>query len=246
MEIFIEESRLGRVIYELSADHLAISGKRLLTKFAMKVPLSDVSLNVVRQSQRFYQPVILLCGIGILLFVVPLKLYLLDLIPKDFAIPLLIAVGLWSIAFLRAGIRSIFPLEGIGFKSTLGETLFVMIKEKEYAEEFEVFVEKVRQNIRRCKEPGRTSWPATPVVPTVAPKIQEHWWKLSLALGIIAVVQPWIKPLAEWLYAGQFFVSFVCCTGGLGFCVASFIKKERFRYLSILGGILSFIPPLCY
>ncbi len=246
MEAFIERSRFGTTFYELSADRLVISGKRFLIKSVLEVELSGVSSNIERRSQRFYRPAILLCGLGIVPLVIILALYSKKIIPEEAEEAFLSIIGPVAAAFLIAGVRCIPPVEAVGFKSTLGKTLFVMINDKSYAAEFDAFVEKVRQNVRRCKEPGRTSWPAEAVPPIAVPVVREHWWKLSLALGIIGVGQPWIRPLAEWLYDSQFFISMACSSGGLGFCIASFLKKERFRYLSLLGVILAFIPPLYY
>jgi hypothetical protein len=243
---FIERSRLGKTIYELSADRLKVSGKRFLQKYAMDVELRDVSSNIDRLSQRVYRPAIFLFGIGSLQAVVAVGLcFQKALIAEAVVLPVEF-LGLSSVCAFIAGSRWISRLEVAKFKSTLGAPLFFLIKEKSYADEFEAFIDKLQETIRRSKEPGRISQPTAADQPSAAQKSQEHLWKFSVALGIFAVGQPWFKPLAQLLYDCQIIVTGVCCMGGLVYCVFSFLKKERFRYLSLLGAILSFIPPLFY
>jgi hypothetical protein len=243
---FIERSRLGKTIYELSADRLKVSGKRFLQKYSMDVELHDVSSNIDRLSQRVYRPAIFLFGIGSLQAAIAVGLCFQKALPSEAVALPVEFLGLSSVCAFFAGARWISRLEVVKFKSTLGAPLFFLIKEKTYAGEFEAFIEKLQENIRRSKESGRIARPTMAGGPVAAQKAQEHLWKLSLALGIFAVGQPWIKSLAEFLYPCQIIVTGVCCMGGLGFCIFSFLSKERFRYLSLLGALLSFIPPLFY
>jgi hypothetical protein len=243
---FIERSRLGKTIYELSADRLKVSGKRFLQKYTLDIELRDVSSNIDRLSQRVYRPAIFFFSLGGLLAAIAVGLCFQKALPAAAAIFPIEFLGMISVCAFIVGSRWISRLEVAKFKSTLGAPLFFLIKEKSYAEEFETFIEKLQENIRRSKEPGRIARPTMAAGPIAAKKAQEHLWKLSVALGMFAVVQPWVKPLAQFLYNCQIMVTGVCCMGAIAFCVFSFLTKERFRYLSLLGTFLSFIPPLFY
>jgi hypothetical protein len=41
-------------------------------------------------------------------------------------------------------------------------------------------------------------------------------------------------------------VIFLLCCGSLALCVTSFMAKERWRWLSIAGAALAFVPALFY
>jgi hypothetical protein len=230
----------------LSADRLKVSGKRFLRKYTMDVELRDVSSNIDRLSQRVYGPALFLFGVGTLQAGIAVALCLQKAVPVEAVAHVAGILGLSAVGAFVACSRWISRLEVVKFKSALGATLFILIKEKRYADELEVFVEKLQESIRRSKEPGRISRPTMVDTPIAAQKAHEHLWKFSVALGIFAVEQPWIKPLAQLLYDWQIIVTGLCCLGGLLLCVFSFIMKERFRYLALLGAILSFIPPLFY
>jgi hypothetical protein len=208
--------------------------------------LRDVSSNIDRLSQRVYRPAIFLFGIGSLQVVIAFGFCFQKVIPSEAVALPVEFLGLSSVCAFIAGSRWISRLEVVKFKSTLGAPLFYLIKEKSYAGEFEAFIEKLQETIRRSKEPGRISRPSTADGPMAAQKGQDHLWRFSVVLGIFAVWQPWFKPLAQLLYDVQIIVTGICCMGALAFCVFSFLKKERFRYLSLLGALLSFIPPLFY
>lgn len=127
---FIERSRLGKTIYELSADHLKVSGKRFLQKYAMDVELRDVSSNIDRLSQRVYRPAIFLFGIGSLQAVVAVGLCLQKALIAEAVVLPVEFLGLSSVCAFIAGSRWISRLEVAKFKSTLGAPLFFLIKEK--------------------------------------------------------------------------------------------------------------------
>jgi hypothetical protein len=56
--VFIERSRLGKVIYEIKEDKVSVSGRRALRRFALEVPLRSFSGRTERLSRRFYRPML--------------------------------------------------------------------------------------------------------------------------------------------------------------------------------------------
>jgi hypothetical protein len=245
MAAFIERSRLGKVFYQLTGSRLSVSGTRGLRPFSLELDLTEISPNIQRIRGRFLPSVLLFYGIGFGLLIVTAELFRLKWAPFDAVFWPAEITLMFSVSFLSIGYRWSSRLQAVRFRNILGKTVFDMVKERGYADEFEAFVEELQENIRRSKVLDREFQPVASAPPEI-PAPRENWWKASLILGILSAGLPRSKVFVETTANFEFFIIFPCSVGGLALCVCSFLKKERWRFLSLFGAILAVLPALLY
>ena len=71
-------------------------------------------------------------------------------------------------------------------------------------------------------------------------------WKVSIGLGVLAVVFPLVPAVNYSSDPSLFPIIFLLCVGGAGFSIFSFLAKEPRRWWSVLGLVLSLIPAYFY
>ena len=120
------------------------------------------------------------------------------------------------------------------------------------------FIEALLERIERVDNPETEASTVTP--PAQRPSAvtlpqpeelrlfgsNEIRWKLSVAAGFASAGFPLVAPRIAANDLVILVVVLIGTLGGLLFAVLSFMAKGRMRYVSILGAILGFIPPLFY
>jgi hypothetical protein len=152
-EVFIERSRHGKVFYELKDDRVRVSGRRALESFSIELELHAMSHNVERLSRRFWRPILMGVGIGLICGAMSLLLVFQTRVPFAAVTHFAVSTGILAAVFLGTGLQWIPLVEIIRFKDAVGRTAFDVVTEKSYAVECDVFVEKLQDSIVKCKQP---------------------------------------------------------------------------------------------
>jgi len=243
---FIERSRLGKVFYLISDSRLSISGSRALRKFSLEVELTNIADRVERHSRRFIKPQIRLFGYSAV-FAILIILFLIQKSLPLIAVSYFVeTAGILLVIFFGAGLKWIPKLEVVRIKDILGRTLFDVVKEQAYKDDFEAFVRTLRDRVAKAKDPSKLMASQQESQPKPEQPQAEFAWIVSLVCGVIALIGPWIVrftfPHSEWVFP----VTFCCSVGGVGFCVYSFAGSEKWRFLSLLGALVSLVPAFKY
>lgn len=145
--IFIQHSRMGRVVFEQKGCRLLVVGNRGPVKIDLDVDLRDIAPHVERK--RWRSPVMILCPLGFasVVFLIAWALRMQRVIPYPLV---LIAGGLFASGFLWTAIKNIAPFEIVTFRSLSGVPVFDVIKEKKQAAAFEEFVSGLIEVVRKC------------------------------------------------------------------------------------------------
>lgn len=152
---FTERTPIGTTFYIVKAQQLQISGRRFLKSFEMTVDLREVSPRIERLIIRFTGGVVCFL-IGMLFAAVTVVLIVQQAIPPDKVLGYAYFTGGLALYFLRVGIPMSRRLEIVRLRNMLGGTLFDMIREKKYADEFDEFVENLRTAASKSKERNST------------------------------------------------------------------------------------------
>jgi hypothetical protein len=242
LTVFIERSRMGRSIYELSDRQLEIWGKRGWNKYSRKLELQNLSFGVLRHRRRDLRAAGLLFALCLILGGVTCVLLLQDKIPLGAVIFLAMGSGAFSVTFLVGAIRWLSPFEIIQFNNHLGAEAFHMVKEDSRGEELEAFVEQLRSAVRQARNAGGPDI-SLRVGEQKGCKAQlEYRWKLALMFGCLSMGMSILLDRFEIAGVWASFVICSCTIGGVGYAVYSYIRREKYWPLSILGGILSLLP----
>jgi hypothetical protein len=131
-------------------------------------------------------------------------------------------------------------VEAVIFKNTSGRVQFDIVKEKKQAKEFEEFVEKLRSAVR-----GEGRSPVTvPLVgasePDEGSKTHNYFCIAAITVGCLWLEISHLEVFAK-LGGSDSFVGFLASLLGVGLCVGSFVKAEKWRYFSLLGAALTFV-----
>jgi hypothetical protein len=233
--IFIQRSRFGKRIYELRDSKLTISRNFGLKSSERTFNMQHMSPNFVRVRKRtprlVYLPLAFAGLAGLLmrdLRFLPTLLYVL-VVESGIVI---VITSLWL------AVRGIPSVEIVAFKNANNHLQFDLVKEEAQATEFEEFIVLLSNSIAgNLSEASK----ASQVTASVDKKTRvQYWWIGSLGLGFCAILLVLInKTLND---PSMVFLTFPCSVGGSVLCFYSFAAKERLRYLSICGAILSLAP----
>jgi hypothetical protein len=251
---FIQESRLGRAIFQIRDGALYISLARLSGGF------NELHFDL-RSLDPKYKPVAVrlnfqLLVSGVVLFLCSFALwglYQQSLIPQE-------ALGYFRqwpvygiVLSLIMAIRASSRVECFLFSDHWGKPKFFIVRERRQTVECEAFIDALIAHIGIAQSslPGNEREAVLrklSLEEVAAPQteLDVPYWKLSLVLGILAASIPWIPNLAYYFVGLEFMLVFSLCVGGAVFCAFSYTTNESNRHWSLLGLILSLIPPFFY
>lgn len=149
--VFIERSRLGKVIYDFREDGLSFSGRRLLRTVRGDFALRDLALQEERFSYRKNGMMAVNLVVGVLLLGIAVGLILQPWLPEGGVHYFVMLAGTSGAAFFGVGIRFIPKIRVIRFWTVQGEVAFDLILENSYAAGLEEFVEKLKVAIARAE-----------------------------------------------------------------------------------------------
>jgi hypothetical protein len=251
---FIQESRLGRVIYQIRDGALYISVSKFGRGFEEhRVDLRRLSPDYKPLTFRLNFVLGLVGGFLVLCCLALWGLHRQTLIPEG-AVGWLMHWPIYGIAFsLIAAVRFSRRFECFQFFDNWDKPALVIIREPAQAQECEAFVLALVSHI----ELARSNLPAAEREAVLRQLERESaglpaagqdlaYWKLSLVFGGLAVGIPWVPGLAYYFDLLHFMLVFWLCVGGAACCVFSYQKKESGRHWSVLGLLLSLIPPFFY
>lgn len=244
--IFIERSRLGKVIYELRDDRLSITGRRAMRDFRLELELNGMSSRIERGGRRYFRPILKLFTYAAVFATIAVLFLVQQRAPLAAIYYFVEFAAVCAVAFFMAGLKWVPRLEVVRFKDAIGRTLFDVVKEQAYAVEFEQFVQLLRDRIQASKGSANVPSPL-PVDESREEKRDPNLrWIASLVFGLLAVALPWIGRSTGIFGDWNFPISFLCSVGGVGFSVYSFMRTERYRYFSVLGAVASIVPAFLF
>lgn len=250
---FIQNSRAGRAIFEISRDEVHVSSWMLGRRGELRVPVRELSPNYVPGSVRIYTALygslagVLVCSATLWL------LYRTDAVPEG-------PQGFlahWPLIGLAASlvnaIRFTPRVEFFTFCNQWGRPVFSIVREKKQAAECDAFIltlvaaielahsEMSEADRKDALRPLLDELQSSAVVSGDVPK-----WQLSLATGLAAVLLPLLPGvIASW---GDllFFVEFPLCVVAMAFGILALWNREPRRWWGLLGVALGLVPLFFY
>jgi hypothetical protein len=250
---FVQESRLGRTIYQIREGVLAISISRWTGFEEHQVDLRRLDPNYEPKSIRLYG-LLILPGVGLLISALAYwGLYHQPLVPREamvyfFRWPIIgIAVS------LILAIRGSRRFEFYQFKNHWGKPALSILREHQQKTECDFFMSVLVSHIELAQSdlsPDEKSRILERLLrdETPAPQtgVGADQWMLSISLGVVACGLPLIPGANQYLDLFMFMIVFGLCVGSASLCVLSYVAKETKRHWSIIGLVLSLIPPFFY
>jgi len=251
---FIQKSRLGQVIFQIREGALYLSASRQTGGFdEYCVDLRQISSDYKPRSHRVNFMLGLAGGFLVLSCLALWGLYRQTLIPRE-AIGYFTQWPIYGIGIsLFVAIQYSRRIEYFQFSNHWGKPVVTVIREREQAAECEAFVLTLVSHIELAQS-DLTAGDRELLLQKLArenlsPPVVSRglsYWKFSLVLGVLAAGIPWVPGLAYYLDVLHFMLIFWLCAGGAICCVFSYTTKESRRHWSLLGLILSLIPPYFY
>jgi hypothetical protein len=245
-EVFIQRSRLGRVIFWRRGDVLEITHEILGRKSKREIPIRSISSDYQIGSRRVWMLVI---G-PLVLATVCLAIYrtvsqVAIPVAHVFTVHLLMlgATALW------ASFKGLPRVEYFTFKDQWHRPLFSIVREPEQSENCNAFVADLLDHIDRleqglpeaavAKNPGVSPIRSTLALPAEAD--QQNRWQLALAAGAVSAIFPLVTTelVRSVLGAPVVVVASAC---GLAAGLRSLMKKEPRKNLALVGIVLSLVP----
>jgi hypothetical protein len=237
--VFIQRSRFGKRVYELRDSNLTISGVFAFKKFERRVNMQHISpefIRVRRYVVRFvYVPLIFACLAGLLIRG-------LRFLPGGPYFLVVVIGAILVVTWLWQAVRGISPVEIVAFRNANNHVQFDIVKEEAQAAEFEEFIAQLSKSITGTSDSAPSGLADRRLVslPEGQGASRGYWWIGSLSLGFAAGLL---------LIANRgnqdpsvVVLTFPCSFGGLFLCIYSFVAKERFRYLSVIGALMALAP----
>lgn len=250
---FIQNSRAGRAIFEISRDKIHVSSWLLGRRSELRVPIRELSSKYVSGSVRIYAVLygslagVLVCSAALWL------LYHTDAVPEG-------PQGFlahWPLIGLAASlinaIRFTPRVEFFTFCNQWGRPVFSIVREKKQAAECDAFIltlvaaielshsEMSEADRKDALRPLLDELQSSAVVSGDIPK-----WQLSLATGLAAVLLP-ILPgvIASW---GDllFLIEFPLCVVAMALGILAIWNREPNRWWGLLGVALGLVPLFFY
>lgn len=250
---FIQDSRLGRVIFQIRDGCLFISSQHFGRQIEDRVDLRSLTSNYEARAVRLYSWLVICLAGCLLCAVVMWGLWRQTTVPRD----ALLIFGTWAaMSFgvcLLGAIRATPRLFFYVFSNQWGNPALNLIRESRQAAECDAFVaelvahiELAQSGLDQAARVRLLSELDTIVDESLGQAPDADKWKLSIGLGVLAVGLPAFPGLVEYSAGLLFPLIFLFCVGGMGFSYYSFLRKEPQRWWSLLGGALSLIPPIFY
>jgi hypothetical protein len=247
---FIQNSRLGRSIFQLRGEQLEVSwfgGARAKKTF----PLLGISPDYYRGRRRFH-----------LLYIVPGVFGFFGLgavwiervqniVEHQF---IFLYPWILALAGIVGIIRGVPRVEFFQFYDHWRRPLFYLVRERSQADECDDFVRVVLDAIERVQagDPLPATIPPPAVSSVRLPDAHEAYfvgeirWQMSIALGNLSVLLALLPQTNTDLGGLLFFIVFGASVGGMLFAWLSYQRKERYRHFALVGAILSLTAPLFY
>lgn len=248
---FLQNSRIGRNYYRLKPDCIEISllwwrggDRRFL--------LRSISLDYSRGAHRFHY-LYIIPGI-----VAALALSFITLVLSQDVMPhtIIIHASFFLIGGVVGVIRGVPRVEYFQFYDHWRRPMFYIVREGANAEECDDFVREFLDRVERAhNEETHVEMAASPLAPVSAvhlPSAHDAYfsgeikWQFAIVFGVLAAGLPLVPRLDASLAGLLFMIVFGCTLGGLVMAVLSYQAKERWRHLSLVGAVLSLIPPFFY
>lgn len=251
---FVQKSRINEVIFQLRDGRLLISERRFLGKFEdRELDLRWVDPDYKPGIARNHTAVIIFLLLATISGAAVWGVLHQTVIPKEAVFYVVQWPAVLFVVFLASAVRWSRRIEYYAFKNKAGHLVLVIFREPNQAKECAAFITTLVAQIeiaqgelpaadrsRLLHSVGADRSFIQPTVPGLA------LWKIALVLGALATGLPLI-PNADYLLAGFLFpIVFICCAGGVSLCFFSFSANEPRRWWSLIGAILSLIPPLFY
>lgn len=252
--IFNQKSRLGQVLFEVRDGKLHLSSRILSGPFTEhSIALGCLSPDYKPRTTRHHALVIVplifafICGAAIW------KLIHQTTLSEGVTPGLSLYPMLGLVVSLFAAVRGSRRIEYYQFYTTAGQPAFSIVREREQAQECAAFITALVAQIEFAQS---GVMPDSSIVRLVradqdAARMgdsspRRDLWQISIACGVLASGLPWL-PNVQYYFAGFLFpLVFWLCAGGASLCVFSFLRKETHRWWSVIGLVLSLVPPLFY
>lgn len=249
---FIQRSRIGRGIFLLRDDLLEVTILSFGIKSTNSYPLRSIEPDYELVAQRFWILILVPLVISAALMGLTYVLVSQQMLPKAAAI----YSALFALAFAIGAIRGVPRVERFLFFDHGQKPRFYIVRERHQTAECEAFllmlVERIEQHehgavqivapTRPAVIESSVSLPNADGVRLSAPG--ENRWKIAIVSGLVSAGFP-ILATDAWVDF-TLLVVLLATGSGLSFGVGSFVVKERWRWLSLIGMALSFVAPLFY
>lgn len=248
---FIQRSRIGRGIFLLREDTLEVTVSSFGTKSSNRHLLRSIDLDYQLVAHRFWILILAPLVLGIAAASAAVWILNRPTLPADLAF----FPGLFALALLVSSFRGIPRVELFLFLDHWRKPLFFIVRERHQSSECEAFLSVL---VERIESLERGSPPASSPIQSrdsSAVKLPEadgdrislagqHRWVAAIGCGMLSAGFPIVAP-DEWANLTLMVVLFATASG-LTFGVMSFLAKERWRLLAVIGIALSFVAPLFY
>jgi hypothetical protein len=133
------------------------------------------------------------------------------------------------------------------FRNHWGNPIFNIVRERKQARECDAFVAQLVQ----CIELLANEVPPAPEAradggSALSTTVGQDRWKVSIILGAFAAALPLWQGALHYLGDMAFPFVFLVCVVGVAMGVLSFLAKETWRWLALVGMALSLVPPFFY
>ena len=252
--IFNQKSRLGQVVFEIRDGTLLLSSRILRGPFTeRRFELKRLSPDYKPQITRHYTLVVVPLIFAFICAAAIWKLIHQTTLSDDVTPGLYLYPILGLVAALFGAIRGSRSIEYYQFYTTAGQPAFPIIREREQAQECAAFIVALVTHIESSKS---GSLPSAETIRRIREEQsvaqlgdsspRRDFWQISIACGAFAAALPWL-PNAYYYFSGFLFpMVFWLCVGGVVLSVFSFLRNESHRWWSVIGFILSLVPPLFY
>lgn len=230
--VFILRSRIGRRIFTLKDDVLEVSVTSLDRRSEAVIPLRRISPDYEVGAARNNSAIAILLIPGVLLGYFAWFLLSQDRIPRYLAIYPIIFGG----AFITAAVQLIPRFEYFVFKDHWNRPLFTILRERGQTAECEAFIHAILDSVEGIEPTTSCADEAFAEPPA------QYWWIFAIVAGLGAVV---VHVLASRnALVAFYYVPFVVLAsgGGISAAIGSFLTKERQKWWSLIGLVLSAIP----
>lgn len=245
---FVQKSRINEVIFQIRDGRLFISERKLFGKFQDRdLDLRWVDPDYKPGIARNHTAVIISLLLAIISGAVVWGALSQSVIPREAALYAVQWPAVFFAAFLASAIRWSRRIEYYTFSNRAGHPVLIIFREPNQSEECAAFITTLvaqieiaqgdlsaEEQARLLHSVGADRSFTPPAMPGLA------LWKISIVLGALAAGLPLIPGLNLFVFI------FPLCVGGVVLSVFSFTTNEPWRWWSVLGAILSMIPPFFY
>lgn len=247
---FIQNSRINRVIFQINDGHLLVSTKPLVGpfqehRFALRNLDPDYRPGFTRNYALLLTPLVL----AVLCAGVFRGLWQQSLLPREaIRVPLMYS-AIWFAASIAGAIRGSRRIEYFQFNNIWKRPAVFIIRERSQSAECADFIAALVAHI----EVAQSDLPAAERKLLLERLVDDrgtaanaqpgqNLWLASIWLGIFAVVFPLLLGgLSQ--DPSLFPIMFLLCVGGASLCIFSFLANEPRRWWSVVGLVLSLLPP---